>query len=232
MGLVEWEDVGGHDYTGLFEGGSEMGLIRMSEANFGLLDEAPGLTPSIAIKFTRDGMQSVNHLANVSFGPTNSFNFFANDFKSKIPLFEHEMDQQTVQRKFTEISSIFNYDTLGQVGTSEFAKYKTDGTAIAPHKMPWHTWFVPNPDIRAMWPETREYDDTGREIPFYEQLTQIPEGMTLFEVWGRDVPADPGAERIWPVSNVQHIGNIISKSPIVTSFFGDTRLFFEHEFMQ
>ena len=55
VGLVSWEDVGGHDYTGLFEGGSDMGLIRMSEANF-LLDEAPGLTPSIAIKFTRDGM--------------------------------------------------------------------------------------------------------------------------------------------------------------------------------
>ena len=54
MGLVSWEDLGGHDYTGLFEGGSDMGLIRMSEANF-LLDEATGLTPSIAIKFTRDG---------------------------------------------------------------------------------------------------------------------------------------------------------------------------------
>ena len=88
VGLVEWEDVGGHDYTGLFEGGSEMGLIRMSEANFGLLEEAPGLTPSIAIKFLRDGMKSVNHLANVSFGPTKSFNFFANDFRSRVPLFE------------------------------------------------------------------------------------------------------------------------------------------------
>ena len=55
VGLVSWEDVEGHDYTGLFEGGSDLGLIRMSEANF-LLDEAPGLTPSIAIKFLRDGM--------------------------------------------------------------------------------------------------------------------------------------------------------------------------------
>ena len=70
-----------------------MGLIRMSEANFGLLEEAPGLTPSIAIKFLRDGMKSVNHLANVSFGPSKSFNFFANDFRSSVPLFENECEQ-------------------------------------------------------------------------------------------------------------------------------------------
>ena len=96
--------------------------------------------------------------------------------------------------------------------------------------MPFHTWFVPNPDIRAMWPETREKDDDGREIPFYEQLTQIPEGSLLFEVWGREWPDDL---RAFPSgTNVQHIGNIKSKSPMVTSYFGDTRLFFEHEFMQ
>ena len=88
VGLVSWEDVGGHDYTGLFEGGSDLGLIRMSEAGFGLLEESSGLSPSFAMKFTRDGMQSVNHLANVSFGSTDSFNFFANDFRSRVPLFE------------------------------------------------------------------------------------------------------------------------------------------------
>ena len=33
-------------------------------------------------------------------------------------------------------------------------------------------WFVPNPDLAKLWPEKeREYDENGREIPFYEQLT-------------------------------------------------------------
>ena len=86
VALVSWEDLGGHDYTGLFEGGSDMGLIRMSEGNF-VLPEVSGLTPSLAIKFLRDGMESVNHLANVSFDPTTSFNFFANIFRSRIDLF-------------------------------------------------------------------------------------------------------------------------------------------------
>ena len=31
---VSWEDLEGHDYTGLFEGGSDLGLMRLSEANY------------------------------------------------------------------------------------------------------------------------------------------------------------------------------------------------------
>ena len=86
VGLVSWIDRGGHDYTGLFDGGSDLGLIRMSESNF-MVGWAGGLTPSLAIKFVRDGMRSVNHLANVDFEPTSSFNFFANDFRSRVDLF-------------------------------------------------------------------------------------------------------------------------------------------------
>ena len=86
VSLVSWEDLGGHDYTGIYNGGSSMGLLRLSEGNF-LLPETGGLTPSLAIKFLRDGMESVNHLANVSFEPTTSFNFFANNFHSMVDLF-------------------------------------------------------------------------------------------------------------------------------------------------
>ena len=85
----------------------------MSEANFGLLPEAPGLIPSIAIKFLRDGMESVNHLANVSFEPQDNFNFFAKDFRSAIELFANEGEKKTIQKKFTEISKTFKYDTIG-----------------------------------------------------------------------------------------------------------------------
>ena len=78
VGLIEWEDLGGHSYTGLYEGNSS-GLVRLSEANF-LLPEADGLTPSAAFKIFRDGIQSVNHVANTSWGPSSSYDFMANDF--------------------------------------------------------------------------------------------------------------------------------------------------------
>ena len=87
---VRWEDLGGHNYSGLFSSDNN-GLIRMSEGNFLLPgDEIPGLTPTMALKFTRDGMPSANILANTSFEPSNSFNFFANNFRTTIETFEDE----------------------------------------------------------------------------------------------------------------------------------------------
>ena len=84
---VEWVDEGDHEYTGLFTGNSQA-LLRMSEANFDV-PEATGLTPSIALKFTRTNKSSVNILANASFEPTESFNFFENDFRVNLDMFEH-----------------------------------------------------------------------------------------------------------------------------------------------
>ena len=78
VGLIKWQDLGGHDYTGMYEGNSR-GLVRLSEGNF-LLPEADGLTPTAAFKFFRDGIQSVNHLANTNWGPSGSYDFMANDF--------------------------------------------------------------------------------------------------------------------------------------------------------
>ena len=76
VGKIEWEDKGNHPYTGLYDSQSGLyseedplqGIIRLSEGNF-LTENAIGLTPSLAIKFFRDGMRSVNPLANVSFDP-------------------------------------------------------------------------------------------------------------------------------------------------------------------
>ena len=55
VGKIAWEDVGGHPYTGILEGGTDLGLIRFSEGNF-LLPETTGLTPTLAIKLLRDGI--------------------------------------------------------------------------------------------------------------------------------------------------------------------------------
>ena len=95
--------------------------------------------------------------------------------------------------------------------------------------MPFDQWFVPNPDLAALWPDERQRDADGQLIPFYDQLKQIPEDSILFEVWARDMPDDP--QRFPEGSRVQHIANIKATSSIITSNFGDTRLFFQHEFM-
>ena len=49
-----------------------------------------GLTPTLAVKFLINGRESVNLLANTSFEPSDSFNFFANDFRTVIPNFRDD----------------------------------------------------------------------------------------------------------------------------------------------
>ena len=162
VALVSWEDLGDHPYTGLYKG-SDMGLIRLSEGNF-ILPEAPGLTPTLAIKFLRDGMSSVNHLANTSFEPSNSWNFFANEFHSRIPLFEDECVQDSIERKFVEFS-----DKIGSLGLSEFARFNTDGSEVDEVDFPYEITFVPNQAIaeELNWTDARKVRQNGEEVMFY-----------------------------------------------------------------
>ena len=170
---IEWEDLGKHTYTGLYDGNSE-GLIRLSEGNF-LLPEASGLTPTLAMKFLRNDMRSVNHLANTSFEPSDSFNFLKNDFKTRIDFFQNPINQQTVQRKFLELTPF-----VQSLGLAEFSRFNTDGSAVADFEFPFDLRFVPNPDLASLWPDTREIDANGDEIPWYDQVKQIEEEEVLF----------------------------------------------------
>ena len=142
---VSWEDRGGHDFTGLFEGGSDLGLIRMSEANY-FLPEASGLTPSFAIKFLRDGMESVNQMANVSFEPTESFNFFSGPFRTRPPLPEDPCTEESIQRKTAEATAL-----VSALGLASFSRYKTDGTEIEDYKFPFDIWFEPTQAMKEMF---------------------------------------------------------------------------------
>jgi len=102
VGKVAWEDLGNHPYTGLYEGNKE-GLLRFSEGNF-LLSETTGLTPTLALKFLRDGIPSSNILANTSFEPSSSWNFFGNHFHTTLDHFQDQCAVDSVQKKFLEQS--------------------------------------------------------------------------------------------------------------------------------
>merc|ERR1711902_239587 len=60
VGKVEWIDMGGHPYTGIFQGASQ-GIARLSlaqEPSPPALNTAPGM----GLKFLRDGVDSANLL--------------------------------------------------------------------------------------------------------------------------------------------------------------------------
>jgi len=60
---------------------------------------------------------------------------------------------------------------------------------------------------------------------FYDQLRTIEQGSTVYEAWGLTAPLSLGGEWV-------HMANINLMTPLYTSNFGDTRLFFQHTRMQ
>ena len=61
VGKVQWVDVGGHPYTGIFKGG-DTGYVRMSSAA-PVDTKTPNLKPGMGVKFLRDGADSANFVA-------------------------------------------------------------------------------------------------------------------------------------------------------------------------
>ena len=83
VGKVEWVDMGGHPYTGIFKGATK-GIARLSlaqEPSPPALSTAPGM----GLKFLRDGVDSANLVAMFDVAGQESWNFFKNVFTAHIP---------------------------------------------------------------------------------------------------------------------------------------------------
>ena len=112
---VRWEPVADNiaakGFTGIYASGSDTAIMRLSETN-NLYDGSTGLTPSMAIKFLRDGDESANLLAMKTFRQTNSWNFFEND-----------LDNRVMTRK-----DLWNLDSAGEIMQDTFFKKMVEGS--------------------------------------------------------------------------------------------------------
>jgi len=117
VGRAAWEDLGDHDYTGLFDGYNDLVLLRFSLGNLPFSgDVLPGLVPSVGLKFPRDEKPSGNIVAQIGFDPARSYNFFASDFKTQFSVSKNECNQETIMRKLIEASQ-----QVGAIGFKDFA---------------------------------------------------------------------------------------------------------------
>ena len=93
VGKVEWVDMGGHPYTGIFQGSRE-GITRLSLAR----EPTPLLKPSMGLKFLRDGADSANLVAMFDIVGQESCNFFKNILSNHLP--EPPEDARPLMEKF------------------------------------------------------------------------------------------------------------------------------------
>lgn len=87
------------------------------------MEEQNGLTPSFAMKFLRDGMESVNMFGAPGFEPSGSWNFFQNVFANHLDVHENELNRETIVLKMAEANK-----RIGTTGLGEFSRFFQDGT--------------------------------------------------------------------------------------------------------
>ena len=142
VGRVQWRDLGGHPYTGIFAGASS-GFVRLSQANEPS-PPAPGTAPGMGLKFLRDGRDSANLVAMYSVDGQDSWNFFKNNFTNHIAA--GSLALLPVSIKFSEAT---NY--IQQVGLSEWASHAEDGTAASTPTFPFMLRFRPSGEVPVLY---------------------------------------------------------------------------------
>jgi len=203
---VEWEDLGDHNYTGIFTG-ADYGIVRLSLALEPDKDDSVTV-PGMGLKFLRDGMDSVNLVAMHSLDGQESWNFFKHDFSNHIA--PGGVANLPIKIKFSKYTS-----HIQQVGLSDWSSHDQYGTPANNSVFPYRLRFHPTGNISFTDHFTKHHT---------EDLVTIQNGTLLYEIFALDKPEElEGVE--------MHIGNLVTLSNMVTSWWGDRKLFFRHQDM-
>jgi len=220
---VEWKATPNNGYTGMLGSGNDQVLMRLSEAT-NLTDISEGLTPSIALKFLVDGKSSLNMFAMQSFVNSESWNFLEPTLSNRLPRFDLNDDaqsimDQTIRKKMVEASRNPFGLAIGHVASVEH-----NGTILAKEvvKVPYEIRFVSPLRNSLGFSSDKPFDSQGKQVNWFDQLKTIVAGQTIYEVMALTAPEALGGTQI-------KIGELILKTPLYTSQWGDEKLYFQHK---
>lgn len=228
---VRFEATADSPYTGLFAGQHE-GVLRASLVKDpyapckGVPFTKGCFAPGIAVKLLRDGTYSSNWIAMTSLGDGQgwNFNFFLNPMKIWVP--------KPLGAAASVVMAIFSLAAKlpFHLGSKEFASMDPHAS-LTKAKAPSNVYFVPPAGI------AKRFSEAPHE--FREDFAEISSGTELYEVWapgeegclcdlgdaGKNQPClDPTKCR-----GAQKIGRLVTTSEFLSSDWGDTNIFFQHE---
>ena len=163
------------------------------------------MLPTMAVKFLRDGMDSANAVSNFNGHGQTSYNFFENSLNSILTEFPLPEDVSIHIKEETNF--------VNSVGHSDFASFKQDGTKVDDPVFPYGLRYEPNPML--------DFPSDTYEVPIFEYMKSIPEDMAIYKVFAMDKPEELGGQEM-------HIANIVLKSKLETSLWGDKYMYFRH----
>jgi hypothetical protein len=135
----------------------------------------------MALKFLRDGMDSVNIVANQNFeGGQNSYNFFGPSLKTVLAPVAEDFDPASLLESplAVEIKEASNF--IGSVGLSEVSLYNQEGEKEQEPNFPYSLRFEPNEDL--------SYDDEEYTVNIFDRLAMIERGTVLYFIYAMDKP--------------------------------------------
>lgn len=206
VGKAEFVSTGDHPYTGVFKGASH-GIIRISlaqEPSESNRNTAPGM----GLKFLRDGIESGSMVAMFGVEGQDSWNVFANDWTNHIA--QGGGILYAVGLKFGTATP-----HIQQVSLSDMARFGEDGMEEAEVIFPYKLIFKPTGEF--------SFGDDFHG-PFDDDLATLPADSALWHVYALDKPVELGGQE-------QQIGDLVLRSKMTTSKWGDQHLFFRHQNM-
>ena len=139
-----------------------------------------------------------------------SYDFFA------APLFTNLMDSGFENDILSgPVAEVIRPQTnfVVSLGNSDMALYDQEGVKVAAPVFPYSIRYQRNPDL--------SYHDPEYTRTVFDRMRDIPTGTVLYEVWARDAPSTLGGVET-------KIAEIVTKSELTTSMWGDTNMYFRH----
>ena len=185
---VRWEPINGaNGFGGLLAQSNSDILLRFSETGM-LHEESAGLTPSLALKFVRDGTWSDNLMGMPSFSNSNSWNFFEKPMETAVDKFKRRSCESETIKKILGSASITR--SVFSTGVSEMVMHNKDGTDTISksdfenRKFPYRLRFDAVEPIKSMFSSDKEIGADGKQVSWLDQLARIEQGTEIMKVTG------------------------------------------------
>lgn len=199
--------------TGVFQRGAECMIGRFSLASKPSDDQS---IPALALKiFIAGDRPSVNLLLMHSIDGQVGHNYFAQTFSNILPpanSFATRFLASAFERSAVQFGA---KDTNpGRLTLEHLASTLTDGQHIPVPRTPYQLLFKPTTQAQVLMQNTRAEDD------FRIKLAGLQIGQAIYDVFTLDEGVPP--------ENAQFMGQLLLASPVVSSRYGDEKLFFQH----
>ena len=171
----------------------------------------PGNTPGVSVKFLRSGTSSGNLV--MGYSSNDSHDFFLTPVSNHIPTnYAPDNSTMAISKRFCSTGHC-----ISKVGLSNLCTHDQEGNESDKVIFPFKVTFKPN--------ELVNFQDVKNPslLQFINQFSKIPSGTKFYTIKASQSPEDIEGFAL---------GEVVTIDDCVSSFYGDTKMFFKHQWIE